>query len=139
MHNPQLTKTFVADGAIAKRRIVKFGGADGKAAQADAATDALFGVAADLDAADGARVDVHMAGVAEVEYGGNVTRGALLTADADGKAIAVTRHTHTENAAGTYTQDATTGAGSAGRVIGIALVSGVAGDIGSVQIAPAFA
>ncbi|MEQ8318759.1 MAG: DUF2190 family protein [Rhodospirillales bacterium] len=139
MHNPLLTKNFTAGAAVTKRRIVKFGSADYTAIQAAATGDAMFGVSAELDAASGERFDVHVAGVAEVEYGGNVTRGELLTADADGKAVAVTRHTHAENAAGTYAQDAETGAASAVRVIGTAMVSGVDGDIGSVQINPAAA
>lgn len=139
MNNPGLTKTFVAGGAIAKRRIVAFGAGDGLVVQAQAATDALIGVAADLDAASGARVDVHLSGVVEVEFGGTVTRGALVSADATGKAVAATRHTHSENAAGTYTQDATTGAGSTGRVIGVAMASAVAGDIAGVLLSPNFA
>lgn len=118
--NPTLTKTFVAGAAIAKRRIVKLGSADGVVVQATAtATDALMGVAAEIDAANGGRVDVHMAGIAEVEYGGSVTRGALLKADTDGKAVAAAPAGGTNN-----------------RVIGVATVSGASGDVGLVLIAP---
>lgn len=119
MHSPTQTKNFTAGGAITKRRIVKFGAADFTVIQAAAATDAMFGVAAELDAASGARVDVHTAGLAEVEYGGNVTRGQLLTSDANGKAVAAAPAEGVNNA-----------------VIGRAMLSGVSGDIGSVQIAP---
>jgi hypothetical protein len=119
MANPTLIKSFTADGAVTKRRIVKPGGADFKVSQATAVTEALVGVAAELDAADTARIDVVLAGTVEVEYGGNVTRGDWLTTDANGKAVA-----------------AAPGAGVNNNVIGRALVSGVSGDIGSMLIAP---
>lgn len=119
IHNPILTKTRVADGAITKHRIVKPGSDDDSVAQASAATDALMAVATELAAADTERVDVTYVGVVEVEYGGNVTRGQLLTSDADGKAIAAAPAT-----------------GANMSVIGRAVVSGVSGDIGSVHIAP---
>ena len=117
--NPLLTKNFVAGAAVAKRRIVMFGTADTQVLQAAGSTDAMFGVSAELDAATGQRVDVHVVGLAEVDYGGNVTRGDELTADANGNAVA-----------------AAPAAGVNARVIGVAMVSGVAGDVGSVQLAP---
>ncbi|MCY1249405.1 hypothetical protein D9M72_629360 [compost metagenome] len=55
-----------------------------------------------------------------MEYGGNVTRGVPLTADAQGRAIAAT----VPPTATTY-------------IIGFAEESGAFGDIGSVFIAPA--
>lgn len=117
--NATLTKNFVAEAAVTKRRIVKLGAADGMALMAAAATDAVIGVAADLDAAINARVDVHLAGLVEVEYGGNVSRGDQLTADANGKAVA-----------------AAPAAGVNNRVIGTAMVAGVDGDIGTALLAP---
>lgn len=117
--NPTLTKTITAGGAITRRRIVKFGSSDATMVQASAATDALIGVAAELDIASGQRGDVHIAGLVEVEYGGSVTRGAYLTSDADGKAVA-----------------AELSAGSVVRILGQAMVSGVAGDIGTVMLNP---
>ena len=121
MNAPLLTKSFKNAGvAIGAYRIVKFGSADDIAAQASAATDALMGISNNLGAAaTDTRFDVHLAGVAEVEYGGNVTRGQLLTADSDGKAIVAAPE-----------------AGANMRVIGPAVVSGVSGDIGAAQIAP---
>ena len=116
---PILTESFTAGAAIAPHRICKPGAADGAALQAAAATDAMDGVSDELGAASGARVDIHTLGVVEVEYGGTVTRGDELTADADGKAIT-----------------AAPGAGVNMRVIGIARVSGVLGDIGLVRLAP---
>jgi hypothetical protein len=115
-----LVTNHTADGAIAGYRITKHGDADGDVAQAAASTDLLHGITGRLGAsAVGDRVDVVRAGIAEVEYGGNVTRGNPLTADADGKAVA-----------------AAPGAGTNAYIIGFAEVSGVAGDIGSCLIAP---
>ena len=57
--------------------------------------------------------------IADVVLGGAVTRGDLLTSDANGAAIT-----------------ATAAAGTNIRVIGIALVSGVAGDIIPVLLNP---
>ena len=101
--------------AIKPHRIVKYGDADGKVIQSAAATDAHVGVSGRADIANGGRIEIARAGIADVEYGGTVTRGDILTADADGKAV--------------------TGA-DGNRVIGIAESSGVAGDIGQVLIAP---
>jgi hypothetical protein len=115
---------YLASGVIAPFRIVKFGSSDGVVAQASAATDKLVGVSCSVGTtsfADGARLDIARVGVAEVEYGGNVTRGDVLTSDSNGKAITVT--TQLRAAADVL-------------VIGIAEESGVAGDIGSVLIAP---
>ena len=139
MGKPTLIENFVAEATVSPYRIVKAGSTDDKVLQAAANTDALFGVSNNLGGDLGKRCDIITSGVADVEYGGAVTRGDFLTADANGEAISVTRHTHTENTAAAYTQNATTQAGSGVRVIGVARVSGVAGDIGSVQIAPAFA
>jgi hypothetical protein len=113
-----LAKGFRAGAAIAAKRIVKFDSADTTVIQGAAATDSLIGVA-DLAASSGGDVDVIMSGVAIVELGGTVTRGGLLTADANGKAVAAVPATGVNN-----------------RVIGIAMVSGVSGDLGSVLIAP---
>jgi len=119
MNNPDLVKTFDAGADAARHRIAKFGADDDKAIQASAVTDALIGVFAELDIAEGERVDVIMSGIAEVEYGGNVDRGDWLTADADGKAVAAAPATGVNNS-----------------VIGRAGESGVDGDIGSVILAP---
>lgn len=115
MNNPGLIKTFVAGAAVAAYRIVKFGASDSAVLQAAASTDAPIGVTGILGAASGERVDVILSGVAEVEYGGTITRGALITADANGKAVA---------------------ASAGNQIIGRAMVSGVSGDIGSVLLQP---
>ncbi len=139
MNNPALIKNFKAEAAIAAYRIVKFGADDSSVLQSAAATDSMFGVCGPLAGELGKRVDITLTGVAEVEYGAAVTRGDRLTADASGRAIPVTRHTHTENTAAAYAQNATTGAGTGSVIIGIAMVSGVLGDIGSVNIVPSLA
>ncbi len=116
MRNEGYSKTLIAGAAIAKNRIVKFDSTELTAIQAAAATDKSIGVS-DLGADSGEAFDVILDGIALVEYGGNVTHGDLLTADANGKAVTA----------------APAATGSA-RVIGIAMVSGVSGDIGSVLI-----
>lgn len=118
MNNPGLIKTFIAEGVIEPYRIVKFGSTDGKTVKAAAATDALLGVTALVAAgAAGEPVDVILTGAAEVEYGGTIARGDLLTTDSTGRAI-----------------KAAPAVGSNVRVLGMAAVSGATGDIGSVLI-----
>lgn len=107
------TKSFTISGASSRCRLVKFGGSDGVVAQADAATAKIVGaLAPDVDPADGDRVDVTLGGFCKIQLGGAVTRGDLLTSDANGKAVA-----------------AAPGAGVNNSVIGRAQVSGVDGDI----------
>lgn len=137
MSNELLAKNFTATGAIGAQLIVK-ANADGTISVAGAPTDALLGVNAEVALANGDHGDVIMAGIADVVFGGTVTAGQLLTANASGQAVPATRHTHTENTAASYTQNATTGPASAGMVIGVALVNGVAGDVGQVLIAPGY-
>lgn len=117
--NPILTKAFTAGATINPYRIVKFDSADATVIQASAATDAVLGVANVLGAQSGDRVDVCLIGIADCEFGGAVIRGAFLTSDANGKAVA-----------------AAPGAGVNARIVGVALVSGVSGDIGTVLINP---
>lgn len=96
--------------------ITVWSGADANAA----ATDFQIGVTGRVAAgASGDRVDVIRAGIAPVEYSATVVRGAALTADANGKAVT-----------------AAPAAGANARIIGMAEISGVSGDIGSVFISP---
>lgn len=117
--NQILAKNFVAEAAVTKRRIVKVGTADGQVLQAAAVGDASFGIAAELDVALGERIDVHVVGIAEAEAGGAIARGDLITSDATGQAVAAAPATGVNN-----------------RVVGIAMVSAVAGDIFPVLLAP---
>lgn len=81
-------KTYDSEGTIAPYRFVKHGSANGKAAQASAATDLITGISDELGAeTDGDRVDVWKSGQAQLELGASVTRGQFGTADADGKGV----------------------------------------------------
>lgn len=119
MNVPGLVIPFRAAGALARRRIVIHGAADGQALQAAGSTALLIGVTTDIASAIGETADVIRNGLADVEYGGTVTRGQFLTSDSVGRAVGVTLPV----AAGTF-------------VIGTAEVSGVVGDIGSLNITP---
>jgi hypothetical protein len=120
MRNEGLITNHLADAAIGAFRICKHGSADGYVAHATASTEKLIGIANHLGAAAAAsRVDVVRSGIAEVEYGGSVTRGDPLTSDADGKAVA-----------------AAPGSGTNAYIIGLAEVSGSSGDTGSCLLAP---
>lgn len=87
--NQVIVKTFTAGAAIAHGRLVKVGAADGVVVQCSAAGDGIFGVSdCPGGVTQGSRVDVVLLGVTELEFGGTVNRGALVTSDADGKAVA---------------------------------------------------
>lgn len=118
MLNPILTKTFTAGGAIGAYKAVKLS-AESTVVVAAAATDLIIGVTGALATDSGAQCDVIMMGIAEVEYGGTVTRGASLVADANGDAVV-----------------AAPSAGVNNNTIGRALAAGVDGDIGYVLINP---
>ena len=118
IRNEGLTKVYTAGAAVAARRLVKFDSDDRTVIQGAAGADLVIGVS-DLGAAAGERVDVVHTWVATVEYGGNVTRGQLLMSDSVGRAIT-----------------ATAAAGVNVRYAGVAMVSGVSGDLGAVLLAP---
>lgn len=117
MSNLLLAKNYKAEAAITAFTIVKPGAAEGNVLQAAAVSDASFGVTTDIAAAINERCDVILAGEADVLYGGTVTRGDLLTSDASGRAVT-----------------AAPAAGVNNRIIGIARISGVVGDVGKVLI-----
>lgn len=79
-------KNFTADTDVAKFRIVKFGGGEGRAAQANG-TAGLLGVSGVRGAKAGDRLDVYLDDIQPVELGGPVAFGDYLTSDANGKAI----------------------------------------------------
>lgn len=114
-----LIKNFRAAAAILPWRIVKFGASDVEAVTAAAAGDALIGISSELAADAGQRCDVMMSDIADVRFGANVTRGDPLTSDAVGRAIT-----------------AAPGAGAKMRIIGFALVSAIADDVGPARIVP---
>jgi hypothetical protein len=115
--NNLLTKSFTAEGAIARYTIVKVGAADYGVLAAAAATDKIIGVTTEVDATIGERTDVIFSGIADVKLGGTVARGDLVTANASGHGVT-----------------AAPGVGANNRIIGFALVSGVSGDIIPVMI-----
>lgn len=120
MSNQTLTKQFVAEAAIAPNTLVKFGTTDDFVVQAAAATDAIIGVFEGFGAngaAAGERVDVVISGLADVKFGGTVTRGGPVTANASGQAVA-----------------AAPGAGTNNRLGGFAYASAVNGDINTVLV-----
>lgn len=114
-----LDKEFEAGAsAVVKFRIVKRDTADDLVIHAAAVGDAMFGVA-QHDAAIGARVRLNMYGIVEVEFGGTITQGDQITSDASGRAVVAAPALGVNN-----------------RVIGIAMVSGVLNDIGTVMLYP---
>ncbi len=121
MSNPILTSSFVAEAAINKYRIVKHGAADGGVVPAGAVNDAMFGVATEIDAAIGQRVDVIIVGEALIESGSVITRGMALTADFFGRAT-----------------PAVPAAGVNNRIIGFALASATVGDIIPMLLSPGY-
>jgi hypothetical protein len=120
--NTLLTKNYTAGAPVAARRFVKLGAADNIVVPGAAADDGLLGVSADLGAETGARLDVRLAGIAEIELGDNVTRGDLATSDAAGRGVT-----------------ATLAVDEIIRTGGIFLASGAEGDIVPVLLAPAAA
>jgi hypothetical protein len=116
MSNKIRHESYVAEAAVAANLIVRYGSADGACTQATAATDALIGAADSLDKAANEMVDVAIGEFGEVRLGGTVTRGAWLTANAVGRAIATTTTGH--------------------QVIGRAEQAGVADDVIRYRVAP---
>jgi uncharacterized protein DUF2190 len=119
MANNGLTKSYTAEGAISANRIVKVGAADWGVLQAAAVGDKSIGVSTEIDAASGERVDVVHEGIADLKLGGTVARGDLLTSDASGQGVTAAPAGGTNN-----------------RIVGMALVSGVSGDVIPVLVNP---
>ncbi len=118
--NQGLVKNFNAEAAVPERRIVKFGAANRDILIAAAVGDFLIGVCVQPGGALlGERVDVQMSGIAEVEFGGTVARGAQVTTDATGLAVLAAPATGVNN-----------------RVIGFAMETYASGDHGLVFLAP---
>lgn len=118
-NNLVISKSFNAGGAIAANSIVKIGANDYDVLQGAAATDFLIGISTETSSIPAERTDVIMIGVGDLKINATVVRGALLTSDASGLGVT-----------------AAPGAGINNRIIGTALISGVAGDIIPVLIAP---
>ena len=105
-----IEKPVIAEEAFdTEYLIAKFGTTDEKVKKAASANaDALIGVIQGKAKAN-AKVNVMLTGITLVKAGGAVTRGDMITSDADGKAIATTT-------AKNY-------------LVGMALASGADGDL----------
>lgn len=127
-----LIKNYNASAAVNVRRIVRFDATtpNPNVQHAVSATELSVGVSsmsADSQPggtpgvfAIGNRVDVVLLGITEVEAGAAFLAGALLTADATGRAIV-----------------AAPGAGVNNRIVGIALQpAGAAGDLVQINVTP---
>jgi len=110
-----LALSQIASGAIGKHRILAATATDDTVSQADAATPTrkLVGVSMNVETASGARLDMHVAGVVPVKYGGTVAFGDPLTSDSTGRAVKAT---------------------PGQPVLGTAMENGVVDEIGSVKI-----
>jgi hypothetical protein len=117
MANNGLTKNYLAEGAISANRFVKVGAADYGVLQAAAVADKIIGITTEIDASSGERVDVVHEGIADLKLGGTVARGDLLTSDATGQGVT-----------------AGPAAGTNNRIGGMALISGVIGDVIPVKV-----
>lgn len=116
--NNILTRNVQASGAIAERHVVEYVNTNA-VREATGSGGALMGVCVQPGGAAGQmRVDIQVLGVAPVEAGGAFPVGALLTAGADGRAIA-----------------AAPLAGATQQILGMALFdAGLAGDIVDVAL-----
>lgn len=98
--NNLLTKTFTAGAAIAKNTIVKFDSSDDQVVVATANTDLPVGIALEAAAASGDRLDVAVAGIAEIKAAGAISRGDYVVATAAGEGVAGTAATAKQQAIG---------------------------------------
>jgi hypothetical protein len=126
-----------AQGAISPCRFVKPGTTPFTGLQAAAETDPIIGVSLEFNNPQaGQRFDFAVIGPTKIELGGTVADGDLLTSDSEGRGITATRHTHTENTAAAYAQNATTAAAPVARVGAMALSAGVLGEFIDVIVLP---
>lgn len=126
---PTFVKTLIAGAAVNGGRFVKFGATDLAVllAAGAAATEFIIGVSDYVPDGNGGavitaidnEVDVIRGGLAHIELGGTVVRGAPLTSDATGRAVT-----------------AAPAAGTNNRIGGFADASGVIGDVIPVFVQP---
>lgn len=111
---PLIEEEMLADAAagLGQYLIVKRGTNEDDVAKATAASDDLWGVT-QTRADDNTTIRVCFAGSCFVSYGGNVSQGNRLTANSSGQAIA---------------------ASSGDKIIGVAMIDGVANDTGIVLL-----
>ncbi|MBK5957399.1 hypothetical protein CCR97_04140 [Rhodoplanes elegans] len=116
-----LIKSFTADAAIRGNRLVAFHASKHAAIEAASNTAVGLGVSTSTGAKAAGQVDVIQLGLAEVVAGGNLTRGARVTSDDQGRAVVVPAPAV---AAATVT------------VFGIVQAAAVEGDIVPILVAP---
>ena len=115
-----IEKSVKCTAAVATAYLIAKPGADDDTfSQATASTEDLVGVFQHITTAAGEEIRLMLTGISKVKLGGTVTRGALLTSDANGKAVAIGAVAGTNYAS-----------------IGRALASGVADDIIPVLLNP---
>ena len=114
-----IEKSVKCTAAVAAFTLAKFGADDDTLSTGAAATDNVVGVFQHATTAAGEEVRVMLSGVSRVKIGGTVTRGDLIGSDASGQGVTVAPAAGTNN-----------------RIVGVALASGVSGDIIPVLIAP---
>lgn len=107
-----LVLSLIAVSAITANRVLALD-ATGKVRHATANTDAIIGVADDVDTPAGGMAAVLVDGAIPVKLGGTVAAGDFITAGAAGVGVTGT-----------------------GRVVGIALQAGVVSDVIDVLIQP---
>lgn len=112
MTTRSLVLSLIALGAITANRLVALD-ATGKIKPATTNTDAVIGVADDVDTPAGGVAAVLVSGAVPVKLGGTVAAGDFITAGAGGVGVVGT-----------------------GRVVGIALQAGVVGDVIDVLVQP---
>jgi len=115
--NLGIVKNYVADVAISPYRIVKPGSADGNVTFATGPTDLLIGVTTEVGPAAGERTDVAHSGIAYVEAGAAIPRGARITSDTLGRGIAAAPAAGTNNSVVGSTLETATAAGDVIRVL----------------------
>ena len=112
-------RSFSAAAAVAGYRIVAASGTAGAVAAGAAATDKCFGVSERVGGEAGQMLDVTVAGLTEVEAGGDLDFNDPVTADAQGRAV-----------------KAVAVEGVTVSVVGFVRAEGAVGDILPIHVAP---
>lgn len=119
MSNLILARNFTAGGAITAYRLVLFSAAE-TVIQSATSGGAVIGACGEVAPLSGERVDIVMSGIALVEAGAVVARGALVMSDGTGRGIT-----------------AAAAAGTNVRIAGVALEdAAAAGDLIRVLLSP---
>lgn len=107
-----LEKKALCTAPVEEFTIAKFGADDDTLSSAAAATDELIGIFQHATEAAAKSVRVMLTGISRLKLGGTVTRGDLITSDANAKGIKATQHQHTQKVTtgSTGVADSTTGA-----------------------------